>query len=671
MKKTISLSLMAVASIYAAEVNLAPISVESTVVTEVSQNAKTSADLAQALSSSVPSIDMSRRSGIANDIYIRGQKRDNISVEVDGTKICGACPNRMDPPVSHILASQIDEVVVIEGPYDVETFGTMSGGVKITTKKPTKDTHGEVNFGYGSFNYSKVGATVTGGNDTVRVLVSGSSETGGQYVDGNGNTLSEQVKNYAASTPMTDPNNAKVQGAKYQTKYQDMQAYKKKSLMAKAFVTVTENQELQLGVTKNKSDDVLYPNSAMDAMYDYSNLYSIAYDIKDVSNIYKDINLQYYYSDVDHPMSTAYRMAAANPAMEMTSQLKTTMQGLKLKNSFDIEGHKLLVGVDASKRTWDGSYYKNGTLLAASPVSIDNALTNNAALFAKLDKSFGNIDLTLGGRYDSTNIQNDKATQKDNDYTGVNANILTAYNFDKQNKIFLGAGQASRVPDARELYFMSSMNKEVGTPNLDQTMNQEVDLGYESKNSLMKFKVKTFYSKLKDYIYYDKTVMTHNFVNIDATVYGAEVSSSVYATDALTLDAALSYKKGQKDEAISATNTDKDLADMAPLRGRLAANYEYANNSIATLETQLSDKWSSYDLNNGEQELGAWGIINMKVKHAVSKNFDFTLGVNNLLDEAYAQSNTYVDLTLLSAGANTMLLNEPGRYVYTNLDFKF
>ena len=662
---------MAVASIYAAEVTLAPISVESTVVTEVSQNAKTSADLAQALSSSVPSIDMSRRSGIANDIYIRGQKRDNISVEVDGTKICGACPNRMDPPVSHILASQIDEVIVIEGPYDVETFGTMSGGVKITTKKPTKETHGEVNFGYGSFNYSKVGATASGGNDRVRVLVSGSSETGGQYVDGNGNTLSEQVKNYAASTPMTDPNNAKVQGGKYQTKYQDMQAYKKKSLMAKAFVTVTDNQELQMGVTKNKSDDVLYPNSAMDAMYDYSNLYNIAYDIKDISNIYKDINLQYYYSDVDHPMSTAYRMAAANPMMEMTSQLKTTMQGLKLKNSFDIEGHKLLVGLDGSKRTWDGSYYKNGTLLAASPVSIDNAVTNNAALFAKLDKSFGNIDLTLGGRYDSTNIQNDKATQQDNDYTGANANILTAYNLDKQNKIFLGAGQASRVPDARELYFMNSANKEVGTPNLDQTTNKEVDLGYESKNTLMKFKVKTFYSKLKDYIYYDKTVMTHNFVNIDATVYGVELSSSIYATDALTVDASASYKKGQKDEAISATNTDKDLADMAPIRGRLAANYEYANNSIATLETQLSDKWSSYDLNNGEQELGAWGIINMKVKHAVSKNFDFTLGVNNLLDEAYAQSNTYVDLTLLTAGANTMLLNEPGRYIYTNLDFKF
>ena len=74
MKKIIPLSIIAVASLYASEVELGSINVESTVITEVSQNAQVSADLADALSSSVPSIDMNRRSGIANDIYIRGQR---------------------------------------------------------------------------------------------------------------------------------------------------------------------------------------------------------------------------------------------------------------------------------------------------------------------------------------------------------------------------------------------------------------------------------------------------------------------------------------------------------------------------------------------------------------------------------------------------------------------
>ncbi|MFA5461128.1 MAG: TonB-dependent receptor, partial [Sulfurimonas sp.] len=81
-KKFIPLSLVAVTILSANEVVLPSVKVESTTITEVSQNAQLSADLAQALSTTVPSIDMSRRSGIANDILIRGQKRDNISVSV-------------------------------------------------------------------------------------------------------------------------------------------------------------------------------------------------------------------------------------------------------------------------------------------------------------------------------------------------------------------------------------------------------------------------------------------------------------------------------------------------------------------------------------------------------------------------------------------------------------
>lgn len=664
MNKIIPLSLIVIASLYANEVELEPISVESTVITEVSQNAQISADLAQALSTSVPSIDMNRRSGIANDIYIRGQKRDNISVDVDGTKVQGACVNRMDPPISHIITSQIDEVEVIEGPYDVENMGTLSGGVKIKTKKPTKDLHGEVNLGYGSWNYTKVGATVSGGNDTVRVLVSGSSESSDQYKDGNGDTLSQQIDNYQAK-------NSDLVGNKdprLQTDYKDMKAYQKDSIMSKMFVNVTDDQELQLSYTKNNSQDVLYPSSKMDADYDISNIYSVAYDIKNIGDIYKNLNLQYYYSDADHPMSTTNRMSSLGALPIMTNHLKTTMQGLKLKNNFDLNGYKLLVGLDGSERTWDGNYYKNGVPHTVEK-SLDDALTKNAAIFAKLNKKYGSFGISLGARYDSTEVTH--ATLQSNDYTSFGANLMTTYNLNKENKIFLGFGQASRVPDARELYFNSSMDNLVGTPDLDQTTNREIDLGYETDNSAFKLKIKGFYSMLSDYIYYQKDLTTNNFKNIDATVYGAELSASAYVTDDITIDMGASYKKGEKDEAL-AGQTDTDLADMAPLRGNVAVNYEYMNGSIASAEVQASDKWDTIDSDNGEQELGAWAILNLKVKHAVSKSFDFTLGVNNLFDEAYAMNNTYADLTLITGGTtDIMLMNEPGRYVYTNLTFKF
>ncbi|HUH42555.1 MAG TPA: TonB-dependent receptor [Sulfurimonas sp.] len=660
-KKFIPLSLVAVTILSANEVVLPSVKVESTTITEVSQNAQLSADLAQALSTTVPSIDMSRRSGIANDILIRGQKRDNISVSVDGTKVCGACVNRMDPPTSHIVTSQIDTVEVIEGPYDVENFGTLSGGLKITTKKPSKEPKAEVNFGIGSWGYKKIGATGSGGTDTIRALISASYETSDQYEDGDGNTLAEQIDKAVAkgSAPA---------GAKYQPQYKDIEAYTKKSIMSKIFVKTLEDQELRLSYTGNRSDGVLYANSKMDAAYDDSNIYSIEYNIDNVTNDYKNINIQYYYSDVDHPMDTKYRMAGATTYM--TNHLKTSMQGVKLKNSFVLDEYKLLVGLDGSKRTWEGEKYKTDAITGVvTPlgVSLTHTQTDNKAIFAKIEKTFGDLKLESGARFDTTDIKPDDISKNENDYTALSANIMATYSLDNQNSIFLGVGSSARVPDARELYPV--VDNITGNPNLKQTKNREIDLGYEASYDSFMFKAKTFYSMLEDYIYLKHTAPTaYTFENIDATVYGLELSGSYFITDAITMDASASYKRGKKES--TPTQTDRDLADIAPLRGNLALNYEYMSNSKATIEMQASDRWDTIDSDNGEQELAGWSIYNARVKHAIDKHTDITVGVNNLFDKTYIQSNSYVDLVLLNA-SNTMLLNEPGRYFYTNLTFKF
>lgn len=662
MNKIIPLSLGVLASLYATEVELAPIGVESTIITEVAQNAQTSADVAAALSVSVPSIDMSRRSGIANDILIRGQKRDNINVEVDGTKVYGACPNRMDPPASHIVANQIDSIEVTEGPFDVESFGVLSGGIKIKTKKPTADEIGEINVGFGSFGYKKFGASASGGTEKVRAVVAVSRESSDQYLDGNGDSIATQIDNNA------NKDFSNLKGTKLKPEYKDMEAYTKTSAMSKVFVTITKDQELRLSATANRSEDVIYGNAKMDALWDDSNIYSVAYNIKNIGDTYKSVNIQYFHSEVDHPMSNKYRMASN--MMDMTSHLSTSMDGLKLKNNLLLNGHNVTVGLDASKRNWDGRYYNTTTKVAHfTPKSIDNVDTTNMAAFVSVKNSYKNVDVNFGARYDATQITH--ATLHSNDYSSLNANLMATLKMSKSDKIFLALGQASRVPDARELYFINSMGKQVGTDTLNQTINQEIDLGYEKNSDSFRFKIKAFYSMLQDYIYIKKGAMTNAFSNIDATIYGSELSASYFATDDISLDLGASYKVGQKSEALP-TQTDTDLADIAPLRGNLALNYEYANNSLATLEVQASDTWIDIDSDNGEQELAAWTILNFKMKHALNKQLDFTFGVNNIFDETYAQSNTYADLTLItSSSTDVMLMNEPGRYVYTNIDFKF
>jgi len=239
--------------------------------------------------------------------------------------------------------------------------------------------------------------------------------------------------------------------------------------------------------------------------------------------------------------------------------------------------------------------------------------------------------------------------------------------------LFGGLGQASRVPDARELYFKNMMGVQIGNPDLDQTTNTEIDFGMENRFANLNVKTKLFYSWLKNYIYYkDNPGMTPDeFVNIDATLYGLDIGGTFYASDDVYLDFGLAYQRGRKDEPL-AGQTDKDLAEIPPLKANLALNYDYMPAGTARMEMITAKGWNNYDADNGEQHIGGYAVVNLKLKHQLSKSFELTGGIDNLFDRTFAVSNTYKDLTLLSGiDGEVMLLNEPGRYYYLNGTYSF
>lgn len=672
MKKTsfCLLALCAAGTGYA-EDNLT-INVEGTRLSDVSGEEVKSADLADALNKKLPGVSLVRRSGIANDVIVRGQKKDNINILIDNAKIYGACPNRMDPPTSHILTNNVDEIEVIEGPYDVENAGTLSGAVKISTRKPAKETHGEISLNVGSWGYRKAAASVSGGGDNVRLLASISTEQGDQYEDGDGNDFYQQIENLNLAGPASM--------VQLKDMYRDQEAFEKRTFLGKAFIDIDANQQLKLSYTANRSDDILYPSSKMDALYDDSDIINIDYSIANLGDYSKALEVQYYNSQVDHPMSTFYRKSSGltDSSNEMISALTTRTQGLKLKNTFDLNSSsELTLGVDTNRRNWDGSYEKKGMMAAmiTGRVSIDDVNTTNRALFAELEKRYEKANIKFGLRYDNTDIETSGATgQPDNDYNSLSANIFANYQLNASTKLFGGLGRAYRVPDARELYFMDSgmmgAQKEIGTPNLDQTANTEIDLGVEKRFQNASFKTKVFYSSLQDYIYFNNDKMTNKFENIDATIYGISVSGDYFFNDSIYLDYGLAHQVGKKDEALTG-QTDTDLAEIPPYKLNLALNYDYAAGSSARAEMVHAGSWNKFDSDNGEQYIDGYTVLNLKATHAFGSRFELTLGVDNALDKTYAVSNTYNDLTLLSAGGDVMLLNEPGRYLYMNAAYRF
>lgn len=671
MKKGIYLSLACSLWINAAEVELETINVATKVDTEVVKDVSgediKSADVGEALFKQSASVSLGRRSGIANDIILRGQKKDNINITIDGAKIYGACPNRMDPPVSHILTNNVDYIEINEGPFNVEDFGSLSGDVKIHTIKPEEEFAGELNVGLGSWGYQKGAFSLSGGTDKVRVLLSGSTETSEQYEDGDGNNFAEQMEE--AAVPM---------GTRYQPAYQDMDAYTKKTLMAKLFWDIADNQELRLSYTANRSDDVLYPSSKMDALYDDSDIYNAEYIAKDLGQYSKELNLQVYQSEVEHPMTTRYRVMADsntsdgiwNSNKAMTSHLTTKMQGAKLKNSFDVDNHTITAGLDYSLRNWDGKYYMDYNPMMTFPKSIDDADTENMGIFMKDKIKLDKFEVDLALRYDHTKITNNNSTQQDNTYNELTGYAFGTYHANENTKYFAGIGRSSRVPDARELYFISSKGKVIGTDSLENTVNYEFDMGAEKQYENATVKVKAFYSRLDNFIAYNATLA--HFENVDATIYGFDLSGTYIATDSFYFDYGMAYQRGKKEDPLVG-QSDTDMPEIPPFKFNASVNYDYDDTLKLKAEVIASDSWSDFDFDNGEQELDAYAVVNLKGTKEFGKNFEFTVGVDNVLDKTYAVSNTYKDLTLLSTGTegDVMLLNEPGRYFYTNIKYKF
>ncbi len=636
---------------------------ETSVVKDVAGEEIRSADVAAALARQVPGVTLVRRSAIANDIVVRGLKKDNLSVTIDGAQIYGACPNRMDPPISHILANNIERIEVTEGPFDVTEPGAMGAAVKIHTLKPAETFAGDLNLGLGTWNYRKLAASVSGGTENFRFFLGLSTETSDQYKDGNRKDFAGQQDQYIADHPA-------AAGMAYLPKYRDLDAYTKSTFMGKIFWDVTDDQSLEMSYTANRSDDVLYPNTPMDADYDNSDLFDLKYIFRNLGTYSDKLTLHYFRTHVDHPMSNRYRKSSMMMGV-IKHWLTTEVNGGSIVNEYHIGDHKLESGLEFSRRNWDGKYYKNDHPFPAAKFhSIYDVDTDDYAAYTQDSFSTGNVDWNLGLRFDHYKIDTPRPGDRDRTFNGLSGNLLATYRLNENWSLFLGAGSAMRVPDPKELYYRNKMGMMVGNDNLDAVRNYEIDMGAEWNIASVNLRLKGFYNDLNDDILYNAT--KKKYENVDAYIYGVELTGTYTYSDTLYFDGSLSWMRGKKKAPLTG-QSDTDLPDVPPIKVTLGANWMPWEDTTMRAEFVASGRWDHIDAENGEQVIGGWGIINLKARKTWGDHLELTVGIDNLFDKTYAVSNTYKDLTLISGGTNapTMLLNEPGRYVYANIRYKF
>ncbi|MBD3809968.1 MAG: TonB-dependent receptor [Sulfuricurvum sp.] len=637
------------------------------------------------LSNTLPEITLVRASAVGNDIILRGLKKDNINVTIDDAKVCGACPNRMDPPAMHVSSNQIAAVEVKEGPFDVTQFGSLGGKINVVTKDPQKGLHGEVSATVGSFDYRKAGAVVEGGNDTIKALVGYSRETSGQYKDGDGKTMAEQLAAKGVAS-----------NEQYKPSEINRDAYERTNVWTKIVFTPTSSDKVTFSYFGDSADDVLYPAFAMDAQIDETDMFNVKYQKYNLASFSDELKLEAYHSKVVHEMGTEFRKGGVVGNMKYrTHAVEATIKGARIENTVELADLKTTIGLDTSIRNWYGRCLNepSRTLRETRLPDVD---TKNIGVYAEAAKSISSIDLKAGLRYDSTSIKpnyslannttyapNKTVTILDKninptvmperDYDNISANLMAKYNLSSSTNIFVGVGQSVRVPDAKELYFDRSTSEiPSGVPSLNETINREIDLGAESTIDNLHLKGTVFYSDLKDFIY-SKSGTNSNFANIDAKIVGFDLTANYALSNEWMLETGIAYQQGTKKDPsqLGATHTDEDLAEIPPMKGRLALVMDTGVNYF--MSEWMGARFQTIDSQSGEKEIAGYGLFNLKYGHDFQNGFSVMTGINNFFDKTYAVSNSYIGRGVLSGSLATepTVLNEMGRNFYATVAYKF
>jgi len=139
----------------------------------------------------VDGISSVRKGAIANDVVLRGFQRDNINVLVDGVRLHGACPSRMDPPSFHYDFAEIEQVKVVKGPYDLSNPGGLGGLIDAQTRNPGRGFGGDASLSYGEWNSINTSATASYSTDTYDGLIGYAYKYSDVPKSGDGKRLTE------------------------------------------------------------------------------------------------------------------------------------------------------------------------------------------------------------------------------------------------------------------------------------------------------------------------------------------------------------------------------------------------------------------------------------------------------------------------------------------------
>lgn len=592
-------------------------------------------------------VDLKRTTGKVQEISIHGLGAEDISITGGGTTTHGACPNRMDPPLAHIIGSKISKINVIKGPFDVRNFGAFGGSAEAQFRDVPDKTKLELSGAYGSYEKTDLKLYGAAGNKQFGVAVGAEKQSMGIYKDGGGNYITD-----------------KVNMPKYKNNITDKKLYDKQGAFVQAgFVAGGVQSVIEYDTIK--TDHALFPNKMMDDTKTDTTQKSLSFKGKD--GVLDGAKLKIYENYVDHVMDNhTFRNAPTKTDAKGTS----TVKGVQASKKFDAEANSFEAGGEYLIREWDiGRYSATTGALNPKGMMIDTKTTVASLYGVATIQMKDSCKIEVGARVDSAKIEDNNEFTKDSilsvgnsysssiDSTMVGGYIKRIESFGDSN-LTIGIGSLQRLVAPNEAYIQQFSKGVQGNPDLKNPRNTQLDVIFATKSDAYKAKVGGYYAMLTDYIY-QVQADTNNatYKNIDATMYGVDLDGQYFITDDFSLKGSVAYQVGQKDKSTGGT---KNLANIPPLRYSIHALYE-ANSYKVSLEMDAATKDTKNDKYLNEVDMDAYEVFNLRFEYKPIKSLTLLAGVENLFDKEYAKYNSYSPDPINQV---TTILPEPSRTFY-------
>ncbi len=631
-----------------------------TVDHSISREDLNSADTAEALKV-IPGAAVNRNGALTGIAQYRGLFGDRLNVSIDSASIVTGGPNAMDAPLSYIPAALLDSLEVNRGAASVSRGQeTLGGHIQATsyqgefTESETFELQSRIHSDWTEHNQgSSSSLQVIGANQTHKIGFSTSYDNGddGEFANGDLDATEFERRRHDVF---------------YGFKHGDTQ--------------------VNLKVGKNNTGLSGTPALAMD-------ISAIDSDIASADFVTKigEATLRWNtsYSDVFHSMDNF--TLRPTPMMGPRETLADGDQiAHKLQLTLPTEQGEWNLGVDYSDSTHSAEV-TNPDMAAFSIQNFNDAKREISGVFAEYRQRSGDFSWEIGARANRVKMDSDEvdaflgmgtngmmnmtmmttmagvlATNFNNGdrsetYNNHDLVFKVGYQLDEQTTLNASLSSKQRAPSYQERYLWLPMQSTggladghtyIGNFDLDSETANELNLGVDYQTETLALSVQAFYKDINDYIQgtpYEASgvMMVDNAIamfanmmsggnpplqynNVDAKLYGAEVSYALQFNQQWSLAGNLSYVRGKR------TDEGDDLYRIAPLNHRLSVKYQADQWQVELINELFAeqDKVSEY---NSEAETSGYGLLHLAANYQVTDALQLRAGVDNLTDKRYQE----------------------------------